>query len=167
MDQSIRKRPTLVMAEFDRHFMQFYQAFLNAAPVEIFSSPKVYMHDQAVSVNPAWMPADEGSSLSIPVMIKNVGFIDNSTLLTTQLVVVLMPAGNKPANNFTPYAVLLNDPFRGKHARKFSRSLINSIMEYPRPLTVNAFIVSSALLNDTAVEAVAGSYVNPWPVTQM
>lgn len=157
---TIEKHP-LIMAEFDTNFHKnFYVPLLNAAPVEFFASPKIYMHDPKDEVEPNWMPPD-GLSIQIPAVVQNAGFVDNPIMMVTQLVVVLkcqLLSGE--FSKFQPHAVIMNDPFRSRRSRQYSRSFIDAVLAYDKALTVHAFRVPITDNNKLSVEATIRGYCN-------
>ena len=171
MDTSIR--PVLVTAEFDEHFMKYYEQLRSGGAVTLYSNPKIFMHNPRVPCNPAWLPEDsleEGHALSLQAKIKDAGFLRSDRSDTDHLVVVLdVDEGNQPAasgNRFYPYAAIMEDPHRGRHARRYARALITALLEYPRLVTIQVFRMPVNQDTHSLIEALDWTYADVRTLTQ-
>ena len=132
----------IIIAEFDKNFLSHLSAAADAAALELFSNPKIYLHDpRAPNSCPAVWANAEGGSLR--AVISDIGFAYHPKLDTTQLALFLTIEGQPKDYAFLPYASLVNDAYRNNSSRRYSRSLITSLIEARLQLIIKPYALSS------------------------
>ena len=129
----------IVIAEFDKVFLDYLSAAADAAPLELFSNPKIYLHNPKIdnSCPAAWTK----SGIQLRAVISDIGFAYHPKLDTSQLVAFLTIEGQPKDYDFVPYASLVNDAYRNKSARRYSNSLITSLIEARLQLIIKPYTV--------------------------
>jgi hypothetical protein len=112
------------IAEFQKPFLDFLSATADAAPLELFSNPNVYLHNILV---PDSCPVPWRTAKTLTARITDLNFAYHPKLETTQIITFLQIEGGH--KNFSVYASMVNDAYRNKSARRFARSMFTTILE--------------------------------------
>lgn len=99
--------------EFAADFKELYLSLVFTAPVEFYRSPKVYLVPPGSTIG--------GEPTQITASVNAVEAVYNPALGMTQLCIIFDTPDID--QDFKPYAVILQDPFRSRHSRKFLRGL--------------------------------------------
>jgi hypothetical protein len=126
------------IAEFQKPFLDLLSATADAAPLELFSNPNIYLHD---ILRPHSCPVPWRSAKTLRAKIEDMGFAYHAKLDTTQIVTFLRIEGG--TKDFTVYASMVNDAYRNKSARQFARSMFTTILEQRLTLDINVIDVDS------------------------
>ena len=126
----------IYLAEFDKPFLDMLSAMGDAGPLELFSNPKIYLHAPN-KPNPEVYETQK----EFTAEIRDVGFAYHPKLDTTQLVIFLEI--DEAPEDHVIYSSIVNDAYRNKHARRYSRSLVTAILEMRLKPTVKVYCVDS------------------------
>jgi hypothetical protein len=127
----------IYLAEFDKPFLDMLSAYADAGPLELFSNPKIYLH---APNKPAPDVYTEGAQFT--AAIRDVGFAYHPKLETTQLVIFLEV--EEAPEDHVIYASIVNDAYRSKSSRRYSRSLVTAILEQRLKPTIKVYGVDTA-----------------------
>lgn len=128
----------IYIAEFDEDFMTYYRQFCGAAPIELMSEPKIFLHDPQYPCNNLVFIAAAEEQEKLPVKVLDVSYTYNTSLATTQLTLALQTTVDK--DGFIPYAVLMNDPYQNQASRRYTRSITSAIIDIPNGFHIRPFV---------------------------
>jgi hypothetical protein len=119
--------------EFERSFLDFLSSMDDAAPIDLFPNPKIFLHDPRT---PESCPEALRVDGPVDAALLDIGFIYNSGLDMVQLAVFLAVKGNTN-KKIDIYSALGNDAYKNRSTRRFIRSLITATLERYAALTIN------------------------------
>lgn len=117
----------IYIAEFDEDFMTDYRQFCSTSPVALFTAPKIFLHDPAYPCTNKVFVAAAEEKAKLPFRVLDAAYTYNSVIGQSQLVLALQTTVD--TGSFIPYAVLMNDPYDNQNSRRYTRSLISSILD--------------------------------------
>lgn len=129
----------IYIGEFEPSFLKLLSAIADAAPLELFANPKVYLHNLLEHDS---CPSEWRNAKTLQAKITDVGFAYHDKIETTQIAVFLKIAGSQ--KGYTVYASLVNDAYRNRSSRTFARSMFTSLLEMDLTLQISVYEIDAA-----------------------